>query len=302
MTVWLPLPGCLLPNEPLRKVLIGDLLCTQQSGIGNKPLCERSLFNGFTIHKHLWVVIVIIEDILFIFNMDGQTIDRWLFLMHGKFHDVPDSLGRPNVTGAYVIHYLINIFSHSHCGAIVTLVYVLVNVLDGLDRGTDLNVYMAFVPGGQGWIVGNDMVVAKGLTSGIGIGPSIIWPGILRIAILTKTCLRTELLWKMLAANSIDHARCIGVFWTARTMDHALCDSGIELGMSNRVRDLSRYNGVNMGCITDLKLALQKYEEVDVGQTTLLKLYGEDKALDLSEKLSFISLSMALISEQRHVQ
>ena len=67
-------------------------------------------------------------------------------------------------------------------------------------------------------------------------------------------------------------------------MDHTLCDCGIEHGMSDRVRDLSRDNGVYMSGITDLELLPQKDEEVDVRETTLLKLYGEDKALNIAKE------------------
>jgi hypothetical protein len=47
-------------------------------------------------------------------------------------------------------------------------------------------------------------------------------------------------------------------------MHHAFCDGGIESGMSDRVRDLSRDNGVNMSSIIDFEVLLQKDKEVDV--------------------------------------
>jgi len=47
------------------------------------------------------------------------------------------------------------------------------------------------------------------------------------------------------------------------------------------VRDLSRDNSVHMSCIVALKLLLQKDEQMDVRQTILLTLYGEDKAKDI---------------------
>src|SRR6202453_5432669 len=54
--------------------------------------------------------------------------------------------------------------------------------------------------------------------------------------------------------------------------------------MSDRVRDLSRDNGVYMSSITDLDVLPQKDEEVDVRETTLLKLYGKDKALNIAKE------------------
>jgi hypothetical protein len=78
-------------------------------------------------------------------------------------------------------------------------------------------------------------------------------------------------------------------------MHHALCDGGIEHGLSFRVRDLSRDDGVDMSSITNLEQLPQEDEEMDVRQTTLLKLYGEDKAKDISKETIFMSLSMAFI-------
>src|SRR5882757_8168357 len=80
----------------------------------------------------------------------------------------------------------------------------------------------------------------------------------------------------MLAAFTVDHARSVWVFWTTGAMHHTLCDGLIKHGMSDRVRDLSRHNRIHMGSITDLKGTLQKEQEMDVGQATFLKLYGED--------------------------
>src|ERR1700691_3779970 len=70
LTTWLPLPCFLLPNELLGKFVISDVLCTWQSGIGSEPLCERGLLEGLTVQQHLWVVIFIIMDIMFVFKMD----------------------------------------------------------------------------------------------------------------------------------------------------------------------------------------------------------------------------------------
>ena len=66
-------------------------------------------------------------------------------------------------------------------------------------------------------------------------------------------------------------------------MDHALGNSGIEDRVSDRIRDLSRDNGVNVTCIAYFELLPQKDQEVDVRQTMLLELYSEDKLLDISK-------------------
>jgi hypothetical protein len=61
------------------------------------PCCRKTIIaNHYTKPslniKLLQVIIIIPIDRMFLFKMDRQTIDGWLFLVHGKFHDVPDSL------------------------------------------------------------------------------------------------------------------------------------------------------------------------------------------------------------------
>jgi hypothetical protein len=62
----------------------------------------------------------------------------------------------------------------------------------------------------------------------------------------------------MLSAFTVDHAKSVWVFRITGTMHHALCDGFIKHRMSDRVRDLSRYNRIHMGSVTDLKETLQK--------------------------------------------
>jgi len=186
--------------------------------------------------------------------------------MHGKFCNMPKTLCGTNVMGAYMFQYLINILSDTNSGMIMTLVDVLMDVLDGLDRHAYFNIDMTVIPSScrQKRIIGNDTVVINGLTFGVGIGPAIVRPGVFWIAILTQPGFWAKVLWKMLAAFFIDHAGSLWVFWTTRTVHHALCYGGIEHGMSNRVKDLRRDDGVYMGSIMDLILLPQKDEEMDV--------------------------------------
>ena len=197
---------------------------------------------------------------------------------------MPDTLGRTNIMGTYMIQYLIYILSNGDGGMVMTLVYVLMNVLDGLDRGTDLDIDMAVIVCRQIGIVRDNTVIVKGMTFGIGIGSTIVRAGILGTTIFTKVGFRTELLWIVLAAPATNHASSIQMFRTTGTMHHSLCNGGIEYRMSNWVRDLSRDDGINMRGIMDLVMLPQKEEVVDVRQTTLLKLYGEDKALNIPKE------------------
>jgi hypothetical protein len=83
LLAYVPLPDFLVPSEILREVLICDLLCTLQSPIGKEPLCKRSLFGRLAIYDLLQIIVIIEIDHMLIYEMDRQTIDRWLLLMHG---------------------------------------------------------------------------------------------------------------------------------------------------------------------------------------------------------------------------
>ena len=68
---------------------------------------------------------------------------------------------------------------------------------------------------------------------------------------------------------------------TTWTMDHGLCDSFIEEGLSDRIRYLSADYIIDVFWFTDLVLLVQEEEEVQVRQTSLLKLNGVDHASNL---------------------
>jgi hypothetical protein len=100
----------------------------------------------------------------------------------------------------------------------MALVDVFVNVLDSLDRSTDFKIDMTVEFGREVWVIRNDITVVKDMAPGIGVGATIVGPSIFGITIIAKFSLFTKLLWKTLAALSINHARCIIVPSTARTM------------------------------------------------------------------------------------
>src|SRR5258705_3424540 len=192
LTTCLPLSNFLLPNELLRKVMISDILCIRQDGVCNEPLCEGSLFEGLVIQQHLWVIMFIIMDIMFILQMHRQAIDGGFLLVHWKFHHVPATLCRTNVTGAYVIGQLIYVLSDNDGGTVVTFVYILVYIFDGLDGSEDLDVDMTVITCRQQGVIRNDVVIVKGFTFGIGIGSTIVRSGVFWITIIAIAGFRTE--------------------------------------------------------------------------------------------------------------
>ena len=98
------------------------------------------------ICKLLEVIIIVKINGLLVLEMNRQMIDGWFFLMHGKFHNMPDSFYSTNIMTTYVIKYLINVFSNGNNGTIMAFVYVLVDVLDDLARGADFDIYVKVVP------------------------------------------------------------------------------------------------------------------------------------------------------------
>jgi hypothetical protein len=146
LTAYVPLLCLFVPSECLRKVLIGDNLCALQIPIGSEPLCQMGLLDRIASHKLLSIIILIKIDHLLIFFMDRKAIDGRLFLMQGKFKDVPATLRWANITGVYVFQYLIDVPSHFQGGTIMTLVYVLVNVLYSLDGSADLDIDVTVIP------------------------------------------------------------------------------------------------------------------------------------------------------------
>ena len=179
-------------------------------------------------------------------------------------------------------------------GTVMPLVNVLVNVLDGFDGGAYLDVDVAMVPCGEERIIRNDVTIVKDLTLGVGIGAAIVRSGVLWIAIFTEMCFWTKVLGEALVAFSINHAGGVCILSTAGAMGHALCDSLIQHGVGDRIRDLCGDDGIDMGSVANLVSLLQEYEEVNVRQTTLLELYGEDKALNLAKKTTFYILEHGL--------
>ena len=150
------------------------------------------------------------------------------------------------------------------------------------------------VPCREKRIIKNDVTIVKDLTLGVGIGAAVVRSGILWITVFTEMCFRTKFFGKVLAAFFINHAGGMSILSTTGAVGHALCDSLIQHGVGDRIRDLCGDDGIDMGSVANLVSLLQKYEEVNVRQTTLLELYGEDKALNLAKKTTFYILEQNL--------
>ena len=276
----LPLLSPVNPSEALREVLIEVVVGFRDGLIGLEPSCESSVFGLSTFQDLINLVLGVEDDCLLILKMNGETIDCGLLHVHGELKDVPASFDRTNVATINIFPNLIHLLclADLYCGKIMTLVDVLVDVLDGFDRCADLDIDVAVVLGRQMRGVGDDITIVKDVTSSSGESASIVWPGILGITVISKTCGLTELLAITLAALTIHHAGRVGMLRTARAMQHAGGDGLVEHGVGDWVRELGRDNAIDLIGITNFVLLTKEYEEVYVRETTLLELDSVDQA------------------------
>jgi hypothetical protein len=120
--------------------------------------------------------------------------------VHRNLKDVVACLGGGNVSGIKVGANFIMAFSFNG-GIVRTLVDVLMDVLDSLDRATDLQVDVTVEFNQElSWMRNHSLVVKNILT--LLNGPAIFRASIIRIAILLNDGMITEGLWKVLFANT----------------------------------------------------------------------------------------------------
>jgi hypothetical protein len=163
---------------------------------------------------------------------------------------------------------------------------------------------VAVILGKEKRIIRNNVLVGEGI--GVAMAQlfkrsAIVGPGILRVAITIKGSLWTEVPGEtsctvVKTMGILLHARSIGVVWrTTWTMEHVLCDTVIELGMEDRIRELCMDNGINMVGVTNFVCRLEKDEEVDVGQATLLELNGVDTSSYFTKQTTFDIIQQGIL-------
>src|SRR5882762_5010029 len=216
---------------------------------------------------------------------------------------MPASLHRPNVASINVVLDFIHI-ANLNSSPVMTLVDILVDVLDCLDRSTDFHIDVTVILGKEVRIVRDYITIGEDmgtqLTELLCEGAPIVWPGILWVSIITKVSFLTELLGVVLgAARSLVgillHARSRDMIWsTTGTMQHVFGDRLIEEGMEVRIRELCRDNAIHMVGIVYLVWPLEEDEEMHMGQATLLELNCVDPPRKLSKKSTFDLLQQGL--------
>jgi hypothetical protein len=144
-------------------------------------------------------------------------------LLHLKQIHPPVSFTAANIAHIQILLDLINTGPKLHCGPIMALVHILVDVLDGLDRCNGLHIDVAPVLPDQILGVTHHPSIVHLLPANLNSPASVVTPGA-SIRVLSDGSLLPELLGKALGALAIDHARCIRILNTARPMNHELLD------------------------------------------------------------------------------
>ena len=142
-------------------------------------------------------------------------------LLHCKHIQMPKSFTAANIACIQILLDLICASAKLHCGAIMALVHILVDVLDGLDRCNRLHIDVAPILLDQVLGVTHYPAIVNLHPSNLHRPASVMMPGA-SIRVLSDNGLLSELLGKAFGALAIDHARHIPIIFTARPMNHEL--------------------------------------------------------------------------------
>ena len=159
----------MLPDKVLREVLVQVLAGrVRMLLVGLEPLCQLGDLGSRVIKDSLRVIIWLEVDHLLILQVNRKAIDSGKLLVHGELKDVPTGLHRTNIAGIYIILDLIHI-SNLDSSTVRALVDVLVDVLDSLDRSTDLDIDVAVILGKEERVVRDHIPVGEGMLDAMGL-------------------------------------------------------------------------------------------------------------------------------------
>ena len=124
------------------EVLIVEVAGLLKTPVGLEPCYVSGVLCGSLLNDLVQCLcsILIPGDILHSREMNVQTIDSWGDKVHLIGHIAPEGLMLGNVAGIQVLLDLIQTCVKFHGSAVMALVDVLVNVLDGLDGCNPLEI------------------------------------------------------------------------------------------------------------------------------------------------------------------
>ena len=153
----------------------------------------------------------------------------------------------------------------------MALIEVLVNVFGRTHIEGELRINVTFETQYQLSYIWDNPSVVQQMASDIML-PFIIPAMVFRIAILPQGGLLRKVLWIVLTALAMDHARSIWIQWPTDTMSHIITDQLVQMWVGDWIWKLSRDYRIYFCRGPYLVLLLQPYKKVDVWETSLLEL------------------------------
>jgi hypothetical protein len=136
-----------------------------------------------------------------------------------------DPFNSAQISGVNVLLDFVCWTSDHHCNTVKTFVNVFKKVFDTPSIGRHLNVNMCIKHFGKVGVVGHHplVVVRKAIWSLLKHS-TIVSPTVDRVTVFALCCLFEKSSQIMFIAYIVDHARCVGVFLAARSVQQTFCD------------------------------------------------------------------------------
>jgi hypothetical protein len=216
--------------------------------------------------------------------MNVETIDSWRNIVHLIGHSAPEGLTLSNIAGIQVLLDLILTGAKLHGSAIVALVDVLVDVLDGFDGCNPLNVNVATIFPDEVRTVRHHPAIVDLLSIYLKRSPCITTTKN-SIRILRKRSLISEWLWKVLGAllGFGIHTGSSWIMDAAGIVDHELLDQLEKLWLRVWIRKLCRKKTVYVLRSAKLACRIKVANRVGMRKPPLLKLIRVAEAHTLSK-------------------
>jgi hypothetical protein len=166
-----PDPCVPVPSHLAGEILIEDIIDDPiiMKSIGPEP-CSKGGVPVFIPVKNLlsiYISVRVDENCLLVGKMDIKAQDTWFMVMHLKEIETPACFTATDVSGIQVLLDLINTGAKLHGGAVMTLVDILVNIFDGLDRHNRLYIDVASVLPDEILAMANDPSIVQVMLSNL---------------------------------------------------------------------------------------------------------------------------------------
>ena len=193
--------------------------------------------------------------------------------MERKSKDPPTAFRRTHIASVYVSCNLVVVEAKGELGPIMTLMDVLVQILHGLQRRHDLHIDVALKASAQVGTVSNDVSVIERYST-FQVRNTGVSATVRRKEALVEVRGLDEVLWELLAAVPVLHARRLRISESAGSVNHASLDDFEKLCL--RIGSIGRkfrtHSSVDGLCVLHLVRGSDAKEQMPVWQSALLEL------------------------------